>query len=895
MIREVHLFLKSFALVTASSVAMMGSLAWAQAPAEEEAEARQDVIVVEGVRQSIERAIDVKRNAETVVEAVTFEDLGNFADDSIASAIQRIPGVQVETNDGGTAGDRVSLRGLGPQFVNSTINGRRVLSPGGEGQRLRNVNFDVFPPSVLSGVRVAKGQTAARPESGLAGLVDLQTLRPLEFGGLKSKTVAGSLKAQTTFNDVSEEWGERVDGLVALRNEAGTVGGYLAAVWGDENAARYQIRVARANRDLRIIGQTDTIAASVPNNIVMNPIRENRKRQAISAGLQFQPNSEWDILFDTTLTEYDNRSDRLRSLIQFGPVYGGTQFELNALDIDPNGTLQAFDFANSVGGGAPRGVVSALIFDNKTTNSVSGVNADWEGDKWGANFDLSYSTVEYEQDLRFVDARTNLDKAVVAYDGRGEIPLISFGANYLDPAGYAFSRARVRGIEVDGENFGLKAAFDYELDHSAFSSLEFGISYDQTDIESNRTASSDPGVPAANRGAVASALIVGGLIDPFLDGTNASPSQWLLTDFASAAAVDSNLNADPFEVLSIDPAQSFAAEESILALFGQLNIGTNMFGKPVTGNIGVRAVQTDSTFEGLVVDNGGTPTPTEISEDYWEVLPSANLNFELRDNFNLRLGYGKTLTRPEYNEAAPAARIGSPGAPGEVGSIDVGNPALSPIIAQNFDITFEWYNDYDGAVVGNLFYKDVSDFIVETTLAGQTFPGQGTDLFDITTPVNFSDGEVQGFEIGFYQPLSIFSEALSDFGVQANYTYVDSSFDEDVGDAGIGFPGASENNLNAIAFYETDLLTVRVAYVYRDDFFRELAGTGSQTDQARFTEAQGSVDVNVSVRPIDKLSLALNVRNLNDEVRRDYVGDPSVFLDYFDRGRRVSLSASYKF
>jgi TonB-dependent receptor len=213
----------------------------------------------------------------------------------------------------------------------------------------------------------------------------------------------------------------------------------------------------------------------------------------------------------------------------------------------------------------------------------------------------------------------------------------------------------------------------------------------------------------------------------------------------------------------------------------------------------------------------------------------------------------------------------------------------------NFDITYEWYTQYDGAFVLSGFYKDVSDFVVKET-SGEAIPLPGFEgLYNVTTFINLSDGNANGYEIGLFQPLGKIFPALAGFGFSANYTFVDSEFDKDVGDGGFGFPGSSEDNFNFIGFYEADSYAIRVAYTYRSEFFRSLEGTGSQGSSARFTGSQENLNVSVNVKPMKGVSVRFAANNLTNEKRRDFIGVESTFQDYFDRGRTYSITANYSF
>ena len=119
--------------------------------------------------------------------------------------------------------------------MNSTINGRTLLSSGNEGHSLRKMNFNVFPSNVLSGVRVAKGATAARPEGGLAGQVDLQTLRPLDVPQLRNKSSSGSVSVNFERRDLYDDDGLRLEGVYAWRNEDETFGIFFGGVLSEES------------------------------------------------------------------------------------------------------------------------------------------------------------------------------------------------------------------------------------------------------------------------------------------------------------------------------------------------------------------------------------------------------------------------------------------------------------------------------------------------------------------------------------------------------------------------------------------------------------------------------------------------------------------------------------
>jgi len=911
-------FHKKNRLTSAISVAILscgvlgGNIASAQettfqakeAPSVEEIE----VIEVTGkIRASYEGAIGAKRLASTVVEVLTSADIGQFADDSIAGALQRMPGIQIEVDSAGTDGDRVSIRGLGPQFVNSSVNGRTLLSSGNEATGLRKMNFNVFPSSILGGVRVAKGQTATNPESGLAGQVDLQTIRPLDLKQLENTQQFGAVSYKQEYKSLDSNTGGLLEGSLAWRNEANDFGFFIGGVTGESDKQTEQASETKLVRSLKIDndgdGSFDEIrdGVTVPSVSTARPINQLVSRDALSAGLQWKPNEDVNIVWDTTFARFNNESQRHNGQLVFDPVWADTVFDADAIEINESNVLTYADFSKTTGGGPMLSRLQDMQYSNYTDNLITGLNINWENDNLTTNFDIYYSDVKYSQDLRFPIFNQNIDKTLAVYNNTGEVPVITTGADRLDPSGYAYLFTIVREIELEANNKGATLKFNYKLDNPWLSSVDFGTHFEKTSIESNRSGAPEYTNPEL-AAEIAASSVTDGVVGNFLSGTNYGPSSWLKSDFDAIGELDPVIYTTGIENLGINPAASHDSTEEIFALFGQVNLDIQFEEMSLTGNAGLRAVQTKNEATALTVGASDNAVLNTTSSDYWEYLPSLNLNLGINDKSALRFGFSKTLSRPEYSQLAPIINANLPVACSDlspetcVGVATSGNPDLDPMTSLNYDLTYEYYNDYDGAAIVSLFYKDVNDFIINDLTFNQTVVGQPEDvLFDVTQPVNFSDGEAKGFEIGFYQPLDKLIPMLKGFGLTANYTKVESSFDEDVGDSGFGFPGSSENNYNFVGFYENKDFSVRIAYVYRDDFFRSLAGQGSQTSDARFTNYSRNLSMNVRYNVTPDLSLVLNGDNLLDDTRRDHIGEESKFLDYFHMGRSYSLTARYSF
>ena len=134
-----------------------------------------DKVTVTGIRGGIERAIDIKKDATSIVEAVSAEDIGKLPDVSIAESIARLPGLAAQRVAG--RAQVISVRGLSPDFATTTLNGRELVSTGDN----RSVEFDQYPSELMAGVTVYKTPDAALVGQGLSGTMDMRTVRPLDY------------------------------------------------------------------------------------------------------------------------------------------------------------------------------------------------------------------------------------------------------------------------------------------------------------------------------------------------------------------------------------------------------------------------------------------------------------------------------------------------------------------------------------------------------------------------------------------------------------------------------------------------------------------------------------------------------------------------------------------
>jgi len=892
-----------------------------------------EVIEVTGLRGSLEHAQFIKRHANSVVDVISAEDIGQFSDASLTDALQRVPGVQIERDDAGTGGDRISIRGLGSQYVTTTINNRIMLSAGNQGiGNLRSANMNVLPPDVFNGVEVRKTATAVNPESGMAGQVDMQTLKPLDHRALKNTNTLARVGYVVTDNGLADDIGQVLKGVFAGKNEDETFGYFISAVKGKEYIGRDQVAAFLNNgKNYKIDDNGDGVYDEendrfiekvwTPVNIMMNPIRDIQERQALAAGFQYRPTDNFEVNVDVAHSLFENDSYRNRSVFVFGTP---GVIPATAIDITEG---ENFNYLGSIDwtgvptianeNHAPRLNTTGMRLKSETTTTVGGVNLIYYGDRLTTEFDIYYSGVDLDSSTRFSNAKTFLDQEKTSLNMNGKHPVwTGINDDILDPANYEHQDSVLSDTLLEGNHYGAALDFNYELGWGYIDSVDFGARYHTTDMDLIRTGDEFSGkalkiIPTDEEKlemvAVQNTELTG---QNFLDG-DAGFTDWVGVDYEAGCAVISELcTLSGVEDLGLSKAGSFSMKEDVFALYVQANLDGELGDLPFSGNIGFRAVETTDTGNAYKIIETGFDLSAESIEtkgSYWTYLPSLNLKFLPSDDTAVRFALNKTMSRGQLKEIAPVIKTSineNPSDPDYIPRATAGNPDLKPMMAISTDLTFEWYNSDKGAFIVSLFYKEVTDYIF-SLITYDTVPGNGDQIFEVKKAVNYSDGKVKGFELGFYQPLTMLPGLWSGLGFSGSYTYVDSEIfaseiyeapeGEDPTNAGFGFPGSSTNNVNLTAFYQKGGITTRLSYIYRDDYFKGIAGIGAASPTSRFTEGGYTLNFTANYSATKDLRFNFAVNNITENFRRDFLEEKYAFVDYIQRGRTIRLGASYTF
>jgi TonB-dependent receptor len=926
-------------IVTALAVAGSGPV-WGQQPqpgatTSNASTSDLEEIVVTGIRASLQESQDIKRYAPSVVEAITAVDLGRFSDPSVVDALGRIPGVQIEKTDGpgdidggSNTGDRVSIRGLGSQYIQTTINGRPALSMGGPGGELtgsRAFDFDIIPAEILSGVTVYKTATASLYEPGLAGAINVQTLRPLD--ARRDENYYGSFTAGQTYDDAAKGWGPRYSGILGGKFLDGTLGVLVAGLHSNE--VRQQDKIFRYDNYPESINVADASGAvstltdvRVPDQVVLQQDRRYYDRNTATADIQWRPNENFEANVDFLHTRYVVGGSYPSLFVGLNDTYGSLPrvFGPGGVEVQ-NGDLVYLDsskiIADGAGTGEPGGALASTLVSILRNQYEGGVNLRWNFEPLTITADYGHNYLLAQSDFR--NYYSSNDAAVAAEGGipyllyndtTGGAPSFAVGSQFTNPALYAAPGFYAQQNQYLGKVDSFKLDFAWSL--SSVGVLRVGAS----DVESSHdyrtaaagTANQPAALPGFFTGQTYSLFGINGI--PLVSTSAAcvaTPAICSVSNFnrgSFAGGFPSNPYGSPQDQLPLGNNSGLLHERN-LGIYGEFDFKGELFGLATSGNVGLRAVHITEIGIGIsgvtfyISPSDLVPSPIHMpfnqlvydTYSYERYLPSANFTVSPDKQTNIRVGIAKTISLADYSLLFPTSSVqlydngATPGA-------TTNNLHLNPTQAWNYDLTFEHYWNYGGAVISSLFYKKVSDFVNVVNVADVPVPGQ-TVLVNATEAINSQNGYAYGLELGTNQPFTFLPSPWDGFGLQANYTYVESLFSADRAIQGApsgNFPGASRNNYNGSAYYEKYGFSARVAMTYRSSYVSQLGTLGTSW----ITDPQREVDASLGYKFNRYVELMFTGSNLTGQDRLSRY-ESGAFALYSTRPRDYTVAVRGSF
>lgn len=833
--------------------------------------------VVTGVRGSLAKGLDMKRESAIVLDGVTAEDISVYPDTNIAESLQRISGVTINRTNG--EGELVSIRGLSPQFTLVTAQGLSVSSTAinddGNVQNGRAISFDIFPSQLFAGATVAKTLSAETMDGGLSGAVDLKLPQPFAY---RPNTAAVSI--QEGYNDQTKRW-----------DPAGTF--FYSTRWGKKAGVLVQgvytqdflyAGISEGTRwntfNFPSLGATNVEVARLPR--VGEEIYD-RTRRALSTTVQFQPTERLLITAYGLLAE--SQKDRSRVTLQgnlFGPV------NPTALVLDGNQAIAATF-------GAGTQVRSGGDFNAVDTNAnLFGLTADWylESDT-KVTARAAQSSGDFDRHVLAEIAQATVNNFSYDFRGHPEYPtLASTAMNFSDPAAYSVIQNRVtRDLQEDDASM-----FDVTVDHPlrgrVFKSLKAGVQL-RTQERTRVTTQANLPIPTN----AVSFTATGGLPRyGYLPDAPAGVARSFAA-FDRALTYSKLIDPNGSVVRPVLPSLTFGIKEEILAAYMQADFDAEIGSRRVAGNLGIRYARTDQNANGFSAQ-GALSTPVNFDRTYDNFLPSLNLRTDLNDEMVLRFSASRGITRPSLSDLAPSETVSAVNP-----TVTKGNPNLKPYLATQLDLSWEWYFKKECLFSLAVYNKEIDSLIVTKAVVERYVPYDQTRApgdFIITTPVNGDKATLTGFEANYQQPFSFLPAPMDGLGILANITVADSSSTSTVvtnSTTGVTrqlttrVQGQSPVSYNAILYYDKGPFQVRLAYHWRDDYLVLLLG---ETEQ-RMKRATGNLDMSVNWRATEKLGFYLEAINLTSEDSYLYDRTESRNVGFADYGRLVNVGVRYKF
>lgn len=863
-----------------------------------------DAIIVTGFKQSLMTAAEDKRLSDLILESVSAEEIGQLPDISIAESIARLPGVTTQRLDG--RAQVITIRGLAPDFATTLLNGRQQVTTGDN----RGVEYDQYPSQIVSRVDVYKTTDATLIGQGLAGTVDLQTIRPLSYN---DRTITVQAQGEYILGDKqnvdSTNWGWRASGIYIDQFMEDTLGVMLGVSYSSVpgqierfNAWGYPDALPGG---ARVIGGSKPYAKSA-----------DLDRIAVVGTLQYAPSEN----FETTLDIYYSnfKEDQTLRGIEFPLQWSAAQLQPNPVVEDGLAVSGQFN-----------GVKGVVRNDANTRDAnlwSIGWNTKVGNDVMRAMFDLSYSGVRRE-DLVLetyagtgrgpIGATDNLgfemvkggavfDSKIIDYASYNQILLTSpqgWGGDIIPGGQDGYYNNRT----INDDLWAFRVEFERDL-KGGFKNVQFGMNYSMRDksltpdeyflqLKANTDGKTSVPVPPEFRLGTTKLDFIGipGMIsyNP-VDLVNSG-----IYNFVRNPNADVN-------------TKGWTVSEDIITGYAQVNIDGNVKGNRLTGNFGMQIMLIDQSSTGLASSGTGTgvvTTQIEEGASNTYILPSFNLAYRLQSDLVVRVAGSRQLAQPRLDDMR--ASINYNYNQGLAGSTDPfnspwsgsgGNPQLEPWLAWAADVSIEKYINDQGAYVALAgFYKYLESYIYNQAVffdfSGFPVPGGPPPALNVglvTTPQNGEGGNLYGFELSGNYPFG-----TSGFGVTGNYSYTTSSITPDPNNPAQPLPGLSKNVASGTVWFEKWGFTARTSVRYRSEFLGEIRAFGGGNERRL---AAGEVIVDASVGydftegRLNGLSLMLQGYNLNNEPFWTFVnGDQRQVQDYETYGRRLIFSALYKF
>lgn len=816
-------------------------------------------VVVGGTFQGQRRALSQQRSMLGMGHVVSADQVGKFPDSNIGDALKRIPGINVQYDQGEARFGQV--RGTSADLSSVTVNGNRIPSAEGD---TRNVQLDLIPADMIQTVEVNKVVTPDMDADAIGGSINLVT-KNSPYKRFITAT------AGTGYNWVSDK---------AQLNLGFTYGQrFFNDRLGLIVSASYQ-NAPSGSDNVEFVWDKDVKSGEV--TLTDYQIRQyyvTRERQSYSAALDWAINANHKLTFKGIFNNRNDWENRYRLTLK----------DLNLEDdeciVNNKATVRI-----QTKGGTPDNRNARLERQRTMDFTLGGehlfgrLSADW-------SFNYARASEERPNE-RYIDYQLKKQKFDLDLSNeRWPLATPKDGSKMLLDEDFSLKEVTEQQEDIKEEDLKFKLDFKLPLTKGSWgNSLRFGGKFvrKSKDKEIDFYEYTPLDKETFNQESIASALYQNR--DGFMPDNAYQPGRFVSKE--NLGTLDLN-NPSLFEKEQVaeELATNFNARETVSA--GYLRFDQKL-GKQWDLILGLRLENTHVKYSGSqydAVENVTTRTPYE-SDSYLNVLPSLLAKWNVSDNLKLRGSFTTTIARPKYSALAPNISIDR-----NDNEITLGNPGLKPTKSYNFDLSGEYYFPSVGMVSAGLFYKKIDDFIVDQTLRNYEWNGNVYTKF--SQPRNSGNAKLFGVELGFQRDFGFITPALKCFGFYGNYTYSYSrvkhfNFEGRENESGLRLPGSPEHTANASLFFDKSGFNIRLSYNYASAFIDEM---GASSFYDRYYDATSYMDLNASYTFGRKLKTTFyaEATNLLNQPLRYYQGTKERTMQSEHYGVKVNAGVKIYF
>ncbi|WP_158970451.1 TonB-dependent receptor [Paraglaciecola sp. L3A3] len=895
-----------------------------------------EVIQVRGIQSSLTKAMGIKQDAAGIQDSIVAEDIGKFPDQNVAESLQRITGVTISRENG--EGSKITVRGFGPKFNVVKVNDRTLATTDGG----RDFDFQVLASELISGADVVKTPTADLTAGSIGAYVNITTARPFDsvgfhaLGSVNAKYNDLSEEFDPQYSGViSNTFNDDSFGVLfgfSVKETNSRIDKYRTNRWHELYAFPENLTGDVRNENGDVV---DVAGFRRPGRAAFDAHEEKRERTGANLVLQWAPNDDIVSTFDVLYTDLN------REVMSLGYQIPTQATQYSNAVVNENDTLLSATISDNNIDLLTRQLgqeSTTWAYGFNTEYNKDNLTVEFD-----ASYSNSESTPILREYVPHFTLPDNLAGREIDIDyGAGDVLNTSATIDITDIDNIRAHWNGASHNEIEDEVTELKLDATYQFDGDFLESIQVGTAYlDRTNTNNAFNIGGGGGYcspcggelnaiyPNANEifelssfsnflgdesGVFPRNWVIIKDINAYVDATQALAEKNWYVDGNGVWQTDDGTLGSPlvapgqmWNTETQDLAASYENQETTFSFYARANLVGEVGNISWSGNAGLRYINIDNTSLGfsqsitnisinpssnaseLRLDVNRTealPVSEDSSNSY--LLPSINVNFDLNDGLFLRSAIAQTISRPAIADTGVNQSIAVDNT-GQVTRL-AGNPQLKPYKVNQFDLSLEYYQENGNAYSVAYFYKDITDFI-STFSSQQDFIGNvdadvlarisGNALPETSTSKeNRSGGSVSGLELSVLHYFDYLPSFLSGFGVQANYTYADSSDDgaslvnqPGITEPGNALEGFAKNSYNLIAFYDEGGIQARLAYNWRNNFLhaRDGAANSIAASLPVHTDAYGQLDASVSYDINERITISAEAINLTNESRLEYV------------------------